>query len=94
MSDHRYEIRISESCVDPNPIIAERQVPDNFTRFQTRERCALEIAAYVFNALADIHYVLSETKCLKIGLSLYLRLLFVYAGTEVSGVSARLHWLV
>ena len=29
--------------------MVERQDPDNFTRFQTRERCALEIAAYVFN---------------------------------------------
>ena len=43
-------MRISESCVDPNPLIIERQDPDNFTRFQTRERCALEIAAYVFNS--------------------------------------------
>ena len=50
MSEHRYDIRISESCVDPNPLIIERQDPDNFTRFQTRERCALEIAAYVFNS--------------------------------------------
>ena len=48
MSEHRYDIRISESCVDPNPLMVERQGPDNFTRFQTRERCALEIAAYVF----------------------------------------------
>ena len=29
--------------------MVEKQDPDNFTRFQTRERCALEIAAYVFN---------------------------------------------
>ena len=49
MSEHRYYIRISESCVDPNPLMVERQDPDNFTRFQTRERCALEITAYVFN---------------------------------------------
>ena len=48
MSEHRYDIRISESSVDPNPLMVERQDPDNFTRFQTRERCALEIAAYVF----------------------------------------------
>ena len=48
MSDHRYDISISESCVDPNPLMVERQDPDNFTRFQARERCALEIAAYVF----------------------------------------------
>ena len=49
MSEHRYDIRISESCVDPNPLMVERQDPDNFTRFQTRDRCALEIAAYVFD---------------------------------------------
>ena len=49
MSEHRYDIDISKSCVDPNPFMVERQDPDNFTRFQTRERCALEIAAYVFN---------------------------------------------
>ena len=48
MSEYRYDIRISESCVDPNPLMVERQDPDNFTRFRTRERCALEIAAYVF----------------------------------------------
>ena len=29
--------------------MVEKKDPDNFTRFQTRERCALEIAAYVFN---------------------------------------------
>ena len=49
MSEHRYDIRIMDSHVDPNPLMAERQDPDNFTRLQTRERCALEIAAYVFN---------------------------------------------
>ena len=49
MLKHRYDIRISESCVDRNPLMIERQDPDNFTRFQTLERCALEIAAYVFN---------------------------------------------
>ena len=37
------------SCVDPNPLRVERQDPDNFPRLQTQERCALEIAAYVFN---------------------------------------------
>ena len=50
MSEHGYDIRISESCVDPNPLMVERQDPDNLTHFQTRERCALEIAAYVFKA--------------------------------------------
>ena len=48
MSEHRYDIRISESCIDPNPLMVERQDPDNFPRFQTWKRCALEIAAYVF----------------------------------------------
>ena len=42
-----YDIRISESCVDPNPLMVKRQDPDNLTRFQTRERCALEIAAVI-----------------------------------------------
>ena len=47
MSEHRYDIRISESCFDPNPLMVERQDQDNFTRFQTRKRCAVDIAAYV-----------------------------------------------
>ena len=51
MSQHRYDINISESCVDLNPLMVERQDPDNFTRFQTRERCALDIAAHVFKIL-------------------------------------------
>ena len=55
MLEHRYDIRISESYVDPNPLMVEIQDPDNFTRFQTRERCALEIAAYVFK---DTKYLL------------------------------------
>ena len=49
MLEHRYDIKISESYVDPNPLMAEIQDPDNLTRFQTRERCTLEIATYVFN---------------------------------------------
>ena len=57
MSEHLYDVRISESSVDLNPLMVERQDPDNFTRFQTRERCALEIAAYVFNIPA-INYKL------------------------------------
>ena len=48
MSEHQYDIRISESCIDPNPLMVERQDPDNFTPFQTQVRCALEIATYVF----------------------------------------------
>ena len=48
MSEHRYDIKNIGSCVDPNPLRDERQDPDNFPRLQTRERCALEIAAYVF----------------------------------------------
>ena len=55
MSEHRYDIRILESCVDPNPLMVKRQDPDNTTRFQTRERCALEIAAYVFNKSLNHH---------------------------------------
>ena len=46
--EHRCDIRISLSCVDPNPLRVERQDPDNFTRFQTQEKCALEIAAYMY----------------------------------------------
>ena len=49
MSERRYDIRLLESCVDPNSLMVERQDPDNFPCLQTRERCALEIAAYVFN---------------------------------------------
>ena len=63
MSEHRCSIRMSESCVDPNPLMVERQDPDNFTRFQTQERCALEIAAYVFKlVVSDLR---SATKILK-----------------------------
>ena len=51
MSEHRYDIKISKRCVDPNPLMVERQDPDNFTRFKTRKRCAFEIAAYVFKFL-------------------------------------------
>ena len=49
MSEHGYDIRFG-SCVDLNPLRVERQDPDNFPHLQTRERCALEIAAYVFKA--------------------------------------------
>ena len=48
MLEHRYDIRISESCVDPNRLMVERQDQDNFSRLQTLERCAMEIAAFVF----------------------------------------------
>ena len=57
MSEHRYDIRISESCVDPNPSMVERQDPDNFTRLQTRKRCALEIAAYAFKIVHSLKLV-------------------------------------
>ena len=56
MSEHQYDIRVLEISVDPNPLMVERQDPDNFTRFQTRERCALEIAAYVFNSFPARSY--------------------------------------
>ena len=59
-------LRISESYVDPNPLMVEIQDPDNFTRFQTRERCALEIAAYVFKSeisrLIELRYNKNKTK--------------------------------
>ena len=51
MSEHRYDIRILETCDDPNLLMVERQDPDNFTLFQARERCELEIATYVFKDL-------------------------------------------
>ena len=53
MLEHQYDKRILESCVDPNPLMVERQDPDNFTRFQAQERCALEIAAYVFERFSS-----------------------------------------
>ena len=62
MSEHRYDIRISENYVDPNPLKVERQDPDNFTCFQTRKRCAWEIAAYVFNSKQPEPTTLNETK--------------------------------
>ena len=49
MSEHRNYMRISESCVEPNPLMVERQDPDNFTHFQERERWALDIAFMSFN---------------------------------------------
>ena len=55
MLEHLYDIRMWESCVEPNLLSVERQDPDNCIRFQTRERCALEIAAYVFKK-ANIAY--------------------------------------
>ena len=48
MLEHQHGKRISEIYVDPNPFMVERQDPESFTYFQTRERCALEIAEYVF----------------------------------------------
>ena len=61
MLEHRYYIRISESYVDPNPLMVEIQDPDNFTRFQTQKRCALEIAAYVFNCSWTDRWMDQET---------------------------------
>ena len=57
MSEHRYDKRITESCVDPKTLMVERQDPDNFPRLQTRVRCALEIAVYVFNTLNDHFWI-------------------------------------
>ena len=64
MSEHRYDIRISESCIDPNPLIVERQDPDNFPRYQTQKRCSLEIAAYVFKYVSN-HYSKYQSKGIK-----------------------------
>ena len=99
MSDHRYDIRISESCVDPNSIMVERQDPDNFTRFQTRERCALEIAAYVFKVsfwYLLVLYVNFSVKCLKFApkLSLILAAIFVTIATvKVKSIIDFYTWL-
>ena len=73
MSEHRYDIRISESCVDPNRLMVERQDPDNFTRFQTWERCAFEIAAYVFKliVLLQSHLLLCEHVFCDVSVTLY-----------------------
>ena len=62
MSEHQYDKRISESCVDPNPLMVERHGPDSFTRFQARERYALEIAAYAFkHTLVCLFFMLNPT---------------------------------
>ena len=53
MSEHQYDIKITENYVDPNPLMVERQDPDNFICFQTRERCAMEIAAYVYKGVKE-----------------------------------------
>ena len=65
MLEHRYDIRMWESCVDPNLLMVERLDPDNCIRFQMRERCALEIAAYVFKTMFHqcvISYTCSQSK--------------------------------
>ena len=51
MSEHRYDIRISESCVDPNPLMVERQDPGprQLYPFPDAGKVRIEIAAYVFN---------------------------------------------
>ena len=54
MLEHQYDIRILEICVDRNPLMVERQDPDNFTRFQMWDRCALEIAAYALKEKSPI----------------------------------------
>ena len=57
--------------VDPNPLMVERQDPDNLTRFQTRERCALEIAAYVFKISIEVFMIF-----FLIGTLVYFNLLY------------------
>ena len=75
MSEHRYmyDIRISESCVDPNQLMVEKQDPDNFTRFQTQERCALEIAAYVFKE----HYFILGNFMIFCRLLAFFKIIFI-----------------
>ena len=62
MLEHRYDIRMWESCVEPNLLMVERQDPDNCIRFQTQERCALEIAAYVFNIGFYAYAIIGHTR--------------------------------
>ena len=69
---HRYDIRLSESCVDLNPLMVERQDPDNFICFQTRERCALEIAAYVFKPSSKSILLTVPRRCFFCGLLLLI----------------------
>ena len=63
MSEHQYDIRISESSDDPNPLMVEKQDPDNFPLLQTREKCALEIAAYVFKKFLSYKLTASVEVC-------------------------------
>ena len=71
MLEHRYDIRMWESCVDPNPFMVDRQDPDNCIRFQTRERCALEIAAYVFNSVRHGYLCNNTHYCIKVRVAQY-----------------------
>ena len=61
MPEHRYDIRMSESCVDPNPLMVERQDQDNFIRFQTRKRCALEISHMSLRHVSLTKFIRSST---------------------------------
>ena len=66
MSEHWYDGRISESCVDPNPKMFERQDPDNFTCF-----CLFDFIIYVPSTIFQFYSygsswvqpVLSQNKC-------------------------------
>ena len=92
MSEHRDDIRLSESCLDPNPFMAERQDPDNFPRLQTRERCALEIAAYVFKLLTAHHFEFQNFKggCTGLSESTLVKMPHCWK----SHVTAHLFWML
>ena len=100
MLEHRYDLRISESCVGPNRLMVERQDPDNFPRLQTRERCALEIAAYVFNVHAQkplkrLNAEISNgARGLNFGLCIILSHHCVDARSDCSGETVHMHKIV
>ena len=47
--EHRYDVRLSENCIDQNSYMGERQDPDNLPCFPTQAWCTWELTAYVFN---------------------------------------------
>ena len=51
MLEHRYDIRILESYVDPNPLMVEIKDPDNFTRGEFNNASASKRSLYWCQAL-------------------------------------------
>ena len=49
-SEHQSEISVSEIYIDLNTKMVKRQDQTNFPRFQTQERRAWKLIAYVFNS--------------------------------------------